>query len=141
MVLAITMSCSGIFWFLKINIEIISLSRYLIVKSHSCTNNSWGREQNQEYLKTMVEALLTGRLKTEPLLKIRYFFPFIFVKLVGSFHSKNFKACCLLEQFCLCTEKLRHVHTGPGLRWSVDIFCVHKDQPCISSSVQTMKLS
>lgn len=141
-VLAITVSCSGIFHFLKVNIEIISLSIYLIVKSHSCTNNCWERRKNQKHLKTIPESLLTGQLKTGPLFKIRWVFSIPFWQLVGEvFHSKNFKARCLLQQFCLHTEKLHRVRTKPGLRWSMESFCVHTDQPCSSSSVQTINPS
>lgn len=141
-VLAITVSCSGIFHFLKVNIEIISLSIYLIVKSHSCTNNCWERRKNQKHLKTIPESLLTGQLKTGPLFKIRCFFSIPFWQLVGEvFHSKNFKARCLLQQFCLHTEKLHRVRTKPGLRWSMESFCVHTDQPCSWSSVQTINPS
>lgn len=96
-------------------------------------------EESKNHLNTILESLLTGQLKTGPLFKIRWGFAFLFVGLIGEvFHGKNFKACCLLEQFCLCTEKLHHVHTEPGLRWSVESFCVHTDQLCISSSVKTI---
>lgn len=71
---SIVLAISSDIYFWKVNIEVLSLSLHLIVKSHSCANSYWGSGKNPKHLKTILASFLQDTQRLSHCLKPDFFF-------------------------------------------------------------------